>query len=113
MSGERINDPGAFFRVATLVERDVPVPGGPLVRVRELSVELRSEFSRQSRENPGTVASWLLSVSCLRDNGMLLFSPEDIQQLQASSPRIVEYLSLEIMRLSGLLPAAGGGEGND
>lgn len=97
-----------FLTAAALQTRDVPLPGGGSVRVRELSVLQRSEFRNRSKEDPHAAGAWIVEQCCLDERGFRLFADGQVGELMVSSPRIVEHVSLAILQLSGLIGGTGG-----
>lgn len=91
-----------FFTAAALAQERVPLPDGGAVVIRELSALQRAEFARVQATERETVAAWLASQACMSDDGFRLFSDDDVGQLMVSSPRFVEHVALNVMRLSGL-----------
>lgn len=92
-----------FLAAAALAVRDVPLPDGRSIRVRELSVLARAEFSRTVAEDRSKAGAWVVAQSCLDSRGLRLFSDEQVGELMISSPRFVEFLAGEILKFSGLV----------
>lgn len=107
--GEPIKSAADFFAAAALAEQELALPDGRAIRIRELSVLQRAEFLTVQRERSSEVPAWLCVQGCYSPEGFRLFADDDAGQLMLSSPRLVEYASLAILRLSGLL---GGKQGN-
>ena len=101
MSGQLTNA-AAFFGAATLAERDVQLPDGLSIKVRELSILQRAEFSHQAKEDPSKLGAWLCVQACLDEHGFRMFADDQVGELMLKSPRLVEHVARAVMRLSGL-----------
>jgi len=110
MSGQLTNA-AAFFAAATLAESDVHLPDGLTVRVRELSILQRAEFSRKAKEDPVEAGAWLCAQACLDSQGFRMFADDQVGDLMLGSPRLVEHVAWAVMRLSGM--SKGDEAGND
>lgn len=108
MSGQ-LTTAADFYNAAALGERDVPLPGGQTVRVRELSVLQRAEFSRRTKEDAHAAGAWLVEQSCIDGQGFRMFPDGAAGDLMLKSPRVVEHVAVAVMRLSGLLGDPGAG----
>lgn len=102
MSG-RIVSAAAFLAAAVLKEEDVPLGNGQFVRIREMNVVQRAEFSERSKTNAKTVSPWLVATVVIDENGNPFLSPDDVALMQQASPELLEKIGLASMRQSGLL----------
>jgi hypothetical protein len=108
----KISSLDSLMTLATLKEQDVVItPNGDAVRIRELTLAQRSEFSERNRGDSRGAAVWLVVTACVDDDGNRLMTDADAEKLQLASPRIIEEIGIAVLKLSGLVDA-GAPEGN-
>ncbi len=101
----------AILAVDDLLFEDVPVPAwGGTVRIRVMTGTERDEFRAAiAGENGvpvGQFSAALLAATCVDENGVRLFSMEDVESLRAKSAASVDVPAAVAMRLNGLGPKA-------
>lgn len=87
---------------AALKTAPVEIDGGGRVFVRELSVAQRSQFVERARNDPASLAAWLVTETCCDEAGVRLFVADDASKLAESSPRIVDAIGTAVLELSGM-----------
>lgn len=89
----------AALRTRTIFVRDAEV------RIRELSVRGRQEFTEVVRANQAGAAAWLIQMSVIDEEGKPLFNEEDAKALAEVSPEVVEAIAGAVLEISGLKSA--------
>jgi hypothetical protein len=93
-----------LLQVAALRTRTVNVRDAD-VRIRELSVRGRQEFTEIVKSNTSNAAAWLMQMSVIDEDGKPLFDEESTKALAEASPEVVEAIAGAILEISGLKAA--------
>ena len=94
-----------FFSAVPLKTTSVPIEGIPEpVEIRELTAGQRGEMAKLSQDGTSPVELQChVIVMAARDGKSAMFAAEDIPQLMEMGAEVIDRLSEEILKLSGLV----------
>jgi hypothetical protein len=86
------------------VTKSVPLPGGKSATVRELSAGERGEFFDLTKrtKNLAEIQAWLVRWGSVNADGSEAFTDADVPVLIKRPSRVLQPLSEEVLKLSGL-----------
>jgi hypothetical protein len=100
----------SILKAQDVATKDVQVPEwGGAIRVRSMTVAERNEFARRSAAegaNAVGVSAWLVSVLAVDESGARLFTPEDVQALEARNFKAVDTVVNAILEVNAMGVAA-------
>ena len=100
-----INDLEAFKQLCSRPVEEVKIEGtDQTIQLQALSVKDRSDHRKLAEENPNDfyyLAAWLVARSCPQ------FEDSDVEELMQLGANHIESLSIEVCRISGMLPSSG------
>lgn len=82
----------------------VALPSGKTATVRELSAGERWRFFELTKRTKdlAEIQATLVAMASLNEDGTQAFTDEDVPELIKRPPRVLQPLSEEVLRLSGL-----------
>lgn len=100
-----LKNAGELFALAVLKTVDFQIPGtDKKIRLRELTAGHRGQLLEITREagNPVETQARLMIFSCVDENGTAMFTESDLSKLLEMKHSILDAISVEILKLSGL-----------
>jgi hypothetical protein len=94
----------AILKAQDIETKDVEVKEwGGSIRVRQMTVAERNEFSRKaSSEDKDKVGAWLVTLLAVDESGGAMFKPEDIPDLEKRNFHALDTVVQAILEVNSL-----------